>query len=213
MITSGDIAGDHNGCSCNDSQVSTQLLILKYTLKFFQKQKEIQVKIDTKQDHKYGDHTINVGTVEVCHTCIVTGKSSGTGSAECMCHCVKQVHPSCQKKNYLNCSQCKIHSIQDPCGSSCLWNQFICLWPRNFRTHQMHGILLIQRGKYHNKYQHSHSTNPMCQGTPEKNSFRKSFNLSQDRRTCRRKSGYCFKKSIHIAWNTFTEYKWKCTCK
>ena len=38
MITSGDIAGDHNGCSCNDSQVSTQLLILKYTLKFFQKQ-------------------------------------------------------------------------------------------------------------------------------------------------------------------------------
>ena len=124
---------------------------------------------------------------------------------------IKKAHATGHQKDSLHCRQCKIHSIQDLCCTSCLRNKLICLRPRHFRTHQRHGIIIVQRGDHHNKDQHSHSTDPVRKTSPERNSFRKNLNLCQNRRSGCRKSRHSLKKCINIMWDTATDHKRQCS--
>ena len=58
------------------------------------------------------------------------------------------------------------------------------------------------------KYQNAHTTDPVCETTPHKNTVRKNFYIREDTGTGRSKTGNSFKKSIDRMRNGVTQYKW-----
>src|SRR5699024_1424583 len=131
----------------------------------------------------------------MCDTECIIRESSGSGCSESMDQAVKKIHPSKQKKDDLDHCQSKVHSVQDPGICHHLRRQLILLRSRHLCSHQDHGIF-VKRCQHHNKYQHAHSSDPVCKAAPEQHPLRKRLHICQHCGTGRSESGDCFKQGV-----------------
>ena len=79
-----DPKDDIGGATVGEAADYIQNSAPRYISKFMKQKKKIQVEIDSKQNHKYRDHTINICTVIIADTCSPVRESSCSGSTECM---------------------------------------------------------------------------------------------------------------------------------
>ena len=70
--------------------------------------------------------------------------------------------------------------------------------------HQIHMITTCKWQQGEQKYQNAHTTDPVCETTPHKNTVRKNFYIREDTGTGRSKTGNSFKKSIDRMRNGVT---------
>ena len=71
-------------------------------------------------------------------------------------------------------------------------------WPGAFCLHNVHIMSAAEGKECHNKYQNSHSSDPMCEASPYQYGSGKRLDLAEDGSSGGRESGYGFKKGIYI---------------
>ena len=189
----------------NYSEIHSKLFIFQHALPVFKQQQKVEIKVDSEQDHKHGDHAVNICAVIKCNARISVGESSCSRRTERMNDSIIQIHSAKHKEDHFRDRQNKIHLIQQFCRMTNFRNEFIHLRSRHFGPHKRHRIIRIKRSDHHHKNEHSHSADPMCKAPPEIHSFRKSLYILQNSRSGRRKTGNRFKNRINIIRNTIRQ--------
>ena len=219
LLESSSKACEHFSCINSDSyngqannpQIVTYLFILG-CLHYFLRQKQIiGIKVDSKKNHKDRDHHLIIRAV-ACNTVIFDTKTTGTCGTKTKAQCIKQRHFSNEKENDLHNSQNNVYGIQNLGCGLYLRHQFADRRSRALCFHQIHVISTGKRQQAENKYQYSHSANPVGKASPDQHTVRQSLHITQNTGSSRGKTGNSLKYCIYRMGNTSRNNKRKRSC-
>ena len=86
--------------------------IFQHALPVFKQQQKVEIKVDSEQDHKHGDHAVNICAVIKCNARISVGESSCSRRTERMNDSIIQIHSAKHKEDHFRDRQNKIHLSQ-----------------------------------------------------------------------------------------------------
>ena len=133
----------------------------------------VQVEVYACKHHEYDYYNLYIRAGKVSHTGIVVGKASRTHCPEGVDESIVPAHTAEFKQYYLCSRKSKIELIKSLCsiGKSC--GNFILYRSGSLRICN-HLTAYSKYGKEgHYKDNYPHTSQPVGEGTPEKNGFRK----------------------------------------